>query len=192
VAVTHWSERLLGIDACSDAREWCATQPDLAVAWANCTRGDWMLWLLGRLDESAPWSEGRRPLVRCALACAAEALPYVRGEVAREATEECLSVTQAWCEGAASEGDVREARAAAYAAAYDAAYAAAYAARAAAHAADYAAAHAEAAAHAAHAAAHAADAAYAARTADAAADAAARADEWRAIVAEVIRLDGAP
>lgn len=38
------------LNACPEAVEWAATQPDLETAWANCQRGDWMLWLSHRVD----------------------------------------------------------------------------------------------------------------------------------------------
>ena len=46
----HWSAALKRLDACSDAVEWAATQPSLQVAWGNCERSGWMLWLCARLD----------------------------------------------------------------------------------------------------------------------------------------------
>ena len=63
--MNHWSAKLETLHACSDAIEWARKQPSLAVAWAACERGDWMLWLIGRLDASPPWSDERKPLVRC-------------------------------------------------------------------------------------------------------------------------------
>lgn len=61
---------------CPDAREWLLTQPDLATAWGNCPRSDWMFWLCEKrnllTDEQdlalqlamldAPLSDGRRVL----------------------------------------------------------------------------------------------------------------------------------
>lgn len=132
-AMTHWSKSLAKLGACYEAQRWSNKQPDAATAWDACERADWLLWILGRADTSASWSEERKPLVRCALACAAEGLRYAKEGEAKEAAEACISVTQAWCEGGATREEVEEARAAAYAAdAADAAYAAADAAYAAA------------------------------------------------------------
>ncbi len=117
--------------ACREAREWCGTQPDLASAWANCRRGDWMLWLAGKACKGGPWSDDRKPVVLAACACARLALKYVPPGESRPLR--CIEVTQAWCRGEATKEQVLEVRRNAYAA-----YAAAYAAYAAADAAAYA------------------------------------------------------
>jgi hypothetical protein len=102
-----WTSDLISLDACSEAIEWAETQPDLATAWAVCERGDWMLWLIGRTTKSAPWSEERKPLVACALDCAALALPYAsdRGAIADE-----MGVIRAWTRGEATKDQAAEAR----------------------------------------------------------------------------------
>jgi hypothetical protein len=123
--VGHWSDALGRLGACDEAREWAKTQPSAKVAWDACERADWALWILGRTDTSAPWSEERKPLVRCALACAADGLKYAKEGETKDAAEACISVTQAWCEGAATVKEVHEACSAADAAASSyAAYAA--------------------------------------------------------------------
>ncbi|KKN40346.1 hypothetical protein LCGC14_0733980, partial [marine sediment metagenome] len=71
-ATKHFTVRLRDVGACSDAVKWADEQPDLATAWSQCARGDWMLWLIGRLNDD------RKALVRCACACARLALPYVK------------------------------------------------------------------------------------------------------------------
>ena len=43
------NELLESLNACSEATIWASTQPDLQTAWANCQRGDWMLWLYKRM-----------------------------------------------------------------------------------------------------------------------------------------------
>ena len=68
---------LKSLGACKEAVDWVATQPDAATAWRTCQRGDWMLWLAGRLSGK-PWSVKRRRLVLCACECARLALKYVR------------------------------------------------------------------------------------------------------------------
>jgi hypothetical protein len=112
---THWSTALERLNACDDAVKWALTQPSLAVAWRNCERGDWMLWLLARLDADRP------TMVRAAACCAELALPY-----AGETEPECMAAIQAavgWADGELSIEVVDAAGAAADAAA-DAAYAA--------------------------------------------------------------------
>jgi hypothetical protein len=117
--MTHWSD-LLPPDACTSAVEWARSQPDYATAWAACQRGDWLLWLVGRMAAGEPFSARRKPIVRAAARCAALALPYVQDEYVEGV---CLSTIQAcvaWTEGEATDEETQEA---AYAA--DAAYAAA-------------------------------------------------------------------
>ena len=142
----HWTDALAKFTPCEDALKWLRTQPNAKAAWRDCKRGDWMLWLLGRLDKSKPWSEERKPLVRIAVACAEEAAQYCTEEMLLAAIW-CLDATRRWCDGEAEQDEVDAADAAAYAAtatsyASYAASAAAYAASdadAAAYAASYAA-----------------------------------------------------
>lgn len=67
--------RLADLAACADALVWTRTQPDAATAWATCERGDWMLWLLGRLSGE-PESDARKKLVYTAMQCARLALSH--------------------------------------------------------------------------------------------------------------------
>jgi hypothetical protein len=132
--------------------------------WDKCYRGDWMLWLIGKLSGK-PESEKRKKLVITACKCARLTLTFA-GEN-KDDTEKCIVTAENWAKNVENVtiDDVRAAADAAYAAAYVAADAAAYVAADAADAA-YAA---DAAAYAADAAAYvAAYAAYAADAADAA------------------------
>ena len=142
--------------ACAEAQAW-AKGKSLSEAWATCERGDWMLWLAGRMAGKDGWPT-RQQVVLAACACARTALDFVpKGELR---PLRAIETAERWARGEASLQEVRaDADAAyAYAYAYDAAYAAAYAAYAAAYATAAAAADAAYAAHAA--ASHAADAAY--------------------------------
>ena len=152
------------LGACSSAIGW-AHGKTLHVVWETCDRGDWLLWLAGKMADKKGWPT-RKQVVLAACACAETALKYVpKGE---DRPKKAIQTARAWARGKAT---LEEVRAAAYAAAYAAAayaaaaYAAAYAADAA--AAAYAAyAYADAAASAAAEAAYAAaDAAYAAHAA---------------------------
>ena len=129
----HWSDSLPAY-ACGEAREWCRTQPSLAAAWARCERGDWMLWLIGDRERSAPWSEERKLLAVCAVECALSVLELPLSDDVRCAVELVAAAMYEWANGGDPEC-VRMARdyaaAAAAAAAADAAHAAAYAAAAA-------------------------------------------------------------
>jgi len=126
----NWIKTLKEMEACGNALAWCKGYESLAEAWADCQRGDWMLWLLGKLSGK-PESVSRKKLVLVACQCARLALPYAKEGELRPLR--AIEVTEAWARG--DEGirreDVRKAADAADAAA-DAAYAAAYAAYAAA------------------------------------------------------------
>ena len=139
-------KKLKKLHACHEAVEWAEQFNSMQEAWDKCIRGDWMLWLLGKLSGD-PDSDSRKELVMIACKCARLALKHVpKGE---KRPLKAIKTAEKWTRGKATLQQVRDAAAAA---------AAAYAA-AAADAADYAA---YAADYAADAAAYAADAAYAA------------------------------
>lgn len=52
-------EMLKKLDACEVAIEWAKTKPDWETCWAECPRGDWLLWTPG-LDAK------KRVLAACA------------------------------------------------------------------------------------------------------------------------------
>ncbi len=72
-----WIKNLSELGACRVALEWANQYDSLSEAWAKCERGDWMLWLVGRLSGE-PDNEKRRKLVLCSCRCARLALPHVR------------------------------------------------------------------------------------------------------------------
>ena len=114
--------------ACGESLEWLGDR-NLAQTWAECERGDWLLWLAAKAGID------RKRLVMAACACARLALVHVR--IGEERPRIAIETAEAWCRGEATIEQVREARkaadaadAAAYAAAAAHAYAAAYAAAA--------------------------------------------------------------
>jgi len=119
--------------ACRESLKWLEGR-DLTQAWAECERGDWLLW------HAAKAGIDRKRLVMAACACARLALVHVRA--GEEGPRITIETAEAWCRGEATIEQVREARRnaaaaaddayAAAAAAADAAYDAAYAAYAAA------------------------------------------------------------
>ena len=126
---------LQSLHACSEAVQWFADQPNRIVAWKTCPRGDWMLWLLGKLSGE-PESNTRSKVVLCACQCARLSLKHVKGEGRPLAA---IETAERWARG--EDGvTLKMVHAAAYAAyaaadaayaadaAADAAYAAAYAA----------------------------------------------------------------
>ena len=122
--------KLKELGACLEAVNWTGSQIDDASAWNACERGDWMLWLLGRISGPA-WSDTRKPLTLAACECARLALPYTKDPRILA----CIETAEAWTRGEATPEQVRAAAAADAAAAYDAAAAADAAAVAAAYAA---------------------------------------------------------
>lgn len=42
-------EKVRGFDPCLEGWEWLREQKSLKQAWADCQRGDWMLWYLERI-----------------------------------------------------------------------------------------------------------------------------------------------
>jgi hypothetical protein len=158
--------------ACEESLEWAKPYgTDRAKAWAECPRGDWMCWLLGKFAGEVG-SPSRRKLVGCLADVAETALPYYEAIYPNDSrVRDAIHACRRYAAGEISLDELNSASAAAFAA-----DAAAYAARAAASAA------ADAAASAARAAADAA--AYAAaRAARAAADAAAYAAAYAACAA---------
>jgi hypothetical protein len=90
--VTTFRSKLQSLNACSYACNWVADKT-AADAWSNCERGDWMLWLLGRLS-GPPDSDSRRKLVGIAAECAELVLPiyekkYPGDTRVRDCIEEC-------------------------------------------------------------------------------------------------------
>ncbi len=127
-AEQHFENLLHELGACSSAVEW-AHGKTLHVVWESCDRGDWLLWLAGRMADKKGWPT-RKQLVLAACACAAHALKYV--PKSEERPKKAIQIARAWAEGKATLAEVRNAAYAASAAsaAYGAS-AAAYAAYAA-------------------------------------------------------------
>jgi hypothetical protein len=121
--------------ACSEAVKW-AKGKSLSEVWEQCERGDWLLWLCGRMADKEGWPT-RKEVVLAACACAEPALKYVKAGEDRPRI--AIETARKWVRG---EATLEEVRTAAYAAAYAAAAYAAYAYAAAAYAAYAAAAYA--------------------------------------------------
>jgi len=117
--MSDFRKQLKKLNACGDAVKWVGDR-DMQTAWAECERGDWMLWLAAKIGVD------RKLLVLAACDCAEPALAYVReGE---DRPRIAIETARLWCEGKATNEEVRSAAVAAYAAstaASTAAYAAA-------------------------------------------------------------------
>ena len=123
----RWTRELVKLDACQEAVDWSQQFETFEEAWAQCERGDRMLWLMGRLS-SYPDSDSRRQLVLAACQCARLALPYVqKGE---ERPLKAIETAEKWArrEDNITLEDVEAAANAAFYVAHTAAYPAANAA----------------------------------------------------------------
>ena len=108
------TDKLAALNACPDAVEWAKTQPSMKAAWANCERGDWMLWLLAMTKCRRPERRYRGPLVRAACECARLSLKYVpKGE---KRPLKAIQAVEKWADGKLAIGVVLDAASAAYAA----------------------------------------------------------------------------
>jgi hypothetical protein len=106
--------KLEKISACSDAREWVATQKNYKEAWQNCERGDWMLWLAKRLRVDD------RKLTLAKFKCANQ----VRHLMKDQRSLDALDAAEKYGNGEIGRDELDAAAYAAYAAADAAAYAA--------------------------------------------------------------------
>jgi hypothetical protein len=130
--------RIKHLEPCQNATKWAKGYTSPVKAWRECQRGDWMLWLVGKVS-GPPESEGRKKLVLCACECARLALPIFENRYLNDGrVRKCIETAERWAKGEATIEELRQARSAAdadAAAAADAADAAAYAYAAAAYAA---------------------------------------------------------
>ena len=113
------NDLLIRLDACTKAKTWCSTQPDLVTAWQDCRRGDWMLWLLDAMDYEDPKNYR---LIACAcvrdtpLADGRKVWDLLTDPRSRNAVE----VAERFAIGEATQEELDAARDAAWAAARDA------------------------------------------------------------------------
>ena len=106
-------EKLKKLNACQDAIEYSEKFSTLQKAWNECNRGDWMLWLLGRLS-GPPDSESRKHVVLIACKCARLSLKYIPKDEKRPL--EAIQTTEKYSNGKATFEEVKKAFAAATAA----------------------------------------------------------------------------
>ena len=85
-------ELLTNLGACNGAIEWAAKYKTPQAAWKACKRGDWMLWLCGKV-AGPPDSETRRRLVLVAAECAATSLHLIAAKAIRAMREENARLT---------------------------------------------------------------------------------------------------
>jgi hypothetical protein len=154
--INEYIRNIKALNACSEAVEDAHNYKTSDELWSACKRGDWMLWLIGKLSGEAG-SEKRKQLVLTACKCARLALQYVPKNELRPL--KAIETAEQWARGenniilndvrdfavadafaaaakdaaafaaAVADADAAAAAAAAYAAAYAAADAAADAAK---------------------------------------------------------------
>ena len=116
------TELLKSLYACEDAVVWRGNR-DLKTAWAECERGDWMLWLCGKMVGKQGWPT-HQDVVIAACDCAELALPIFEKKYPKDqGPRVAIETARKWALGEAAIGQVRAA-AAAYAYAANAVYAA--------------------------------------------------------------------
>ena len=120
---TEFSQLLSELSACVEASAWSKGK-SLSAAWKDSKRGDWMLWLCGRMADKPGWPT-RKEVVLAACDCAELALKHV--PAGEDRPRKCIETVRAWAAGTATLDDVLTARRAADAYAAYAADAAAYA-----------------------------------------------------------------
>jgi hypothetical protein len=111
--------KLKELDACDEAIEWAKDYDNLQQAWDNCQRGDWMIWLINKME----WSNDK-DLRLMAVAFARQVQHLMNDQRSINA----LDVAERYANGEANIEELTEARAAAAAVAAWAAWVAAWAA----------------------------------------------------------------
>lgn len=102
-------EQLEEIGACPEAIIWTSQFTNLQKAWDQCKRGDWMLWLLGRCENSLPWTEERKPLLSCAIDCT-ETIKHLQSGSHMESTiDKAVEVLRMWISGKATKDQAKAA-----------------------------------------------------------------------------------
>jgi hypothetical protein len=115
--IGYYIQKLTELNACCEAVEWSKQFDTSQEAWENCKRGDWMLWLVGKLS-GGPGGDKRKKLVLAACQCARLSLKYVKeGE---ERPLKAIETAEGWAKGEAgiTLDDVKNAAYAARTAAY--------------------------------------------------------------------------
>jgi len=114
---THFTDKLINLDACEDAVIWATQYKTWQEVWDNCERADWLLWIAGRMVN--PNSDQHKQLVLCACKCARRSLKYLPKNEKRPLI--AIETAERWAKGKATIEEVKAAAWAARDAAWDAA-----------------------------------------------------------------------
>lgn len=90
--------QLQSLQACQEAVDFVLQHASIEEAWQRCNRGDWMLWLSARVLDAGPWTDSRRPLLRCCVGC----LNLV-SDLWTERTAQAIDLLKKWLDGDAIE-----------------------------------------------------------------------------------------
>ena len=91
-----WLKPIKDLGACEEALVWAKQFASLDEAWLRCERGNWMLWLAGRLSGKRE-SLARKKVVLAVCQCARLALPYVRKGELRPL--QAIETAEKWAKG---------------------------------------------------------------------------------------------
>lgn len=86
-------DQLRDLGACSDAIAWVGDR-DLAAAWAECQRGDWMLWLAARFGVDRRLIEEVRTAAAAAYAAAYAADAYAADATRTRSLADCADLVR--------------------------------------------------------------------------------------------------
>ena len=94
--IKDYIKKLQDLNACITAVKWSRQFATSQEAWDKCERGDWMLWLIGKMNDSKPYSDGRKPLVATSLRCVRLAWGRMP-----QAGKDCIVLHEKWVNGEA-------------------------------------------------------------------------------------------
>src|SRR3990172_7863694 len=97
-------QKIENLGPCAEALHWLRTQSSPEAAWKGCERGDWMLWLVGKLS-GPPDSDSRKLVVTAAVECTRFVLPYSDDKRVLV----CIKTTERYLAGKATLSEVRNA-----------------------------------------------------------------------------------
>ncbi|MDE2099233.1 MAG: hypothetical protein KGL39_18410, partial [Patescibacteria group bacterium] len=83
------------LHACSEATAWVAGR-DLDQVWNACHRGDWLLWLVGRMADEPGWPT-RQQVALAACDCAESALQFI--EPGEDRPRAAIEMARKWARG---------------------------------------------------------------------------------------------
>jgi hypothetical protein len=114
--ITDYINKIEELGACEEAVKVANEYKTSQELWNDCDRGDWMLWLIGKLSGESG-DDKRRQLVLVACQCARLSLKYVKEGELRPLI--AIEIAEQWarCENNVSIEDVKNAADAADAAA---------------------------------------------------------------------------